>query len=78
MARLRNHTVAESVSHLLWIFPMHIQQEVIADELLTMKNRDLIFVEGQELVRVNGADIATMTFHTDFHRVDGPNLTARQ
>ncbi len=70
-ARLRNHTVAESVGYLFWIFPMHAQQEIEADEVLTMKNRDLIFVEGQELIRVNGGDIAIVTFHTDFHRVEG-------
>ena len=78
MAGLRNHTVMESVAYLFWIYRLHMQQEIVADEVLTMKNRDVIFVEGKQLVRVNGADVAIITFHTDFHRVDGGNTTARQ
>lgn len=78
MARLRNHTVAESVAHLFWIYPIHIQQDIVADELLTMKNRDLIFVEGQQVLRVNGGEAMTMTFHADFHRVDDGNQMVRQ
>ena len=69
MIRLHNHTVSESVGYLFWIIPIHAQQELDADEAVTMKSRDLLFVEGQQLLQIDGNDVAIINFHTDFHRV---------
>jgi hypothetical protein len=67
--RLRNHAVLEQVGYLLWVFPVHAQHDIYAEEDIVMKNDNLITMSGKELVRVNGTDVAIVTFHGDFHRV---------
>ncbi len=66
---LRNHLIGESIIRLLWIFPLHVQQEIYAEEDLQMKSPDLIAVAGRQLVVIRGKVFAEMSFHTDFHRI---------
>lgn len=72
---LRNHVIGVSILRLLWIIPLHVQQEIYAEEDLQMKSPDLIAVQGRQLVVMSGKVIAEMSFHTDFHRV--PSTVAR-
>jgi hypothetical protein len=67
--KMRNHGIVEATVWLLWIIPMHVQQEVYAEEEFQMKSRDVVFVQGKQLLVIHGAVSAEMTFHTDFHRV---------
>jgi hypothetical protein len=71
--RLRNHTLIEQVNYLLWVFPVYAREDIYADENIAMKSDNLIAMSGKELIQVNGADAAIVTFHADFHRV--PNKT---
>jgi hypothetical protein len=66
---LRNHAVLESVVYFMWLFPISAQQDIFADEDIEVKSKDVVAMRGKQLVRVNGTDVAEMTFHTDFHRV---------
>ncbi|HYL57534.1 MAG TPA: hypothetical protein VEU51_01585 [Candidatus Acidoferrales bacterium] len=66
---LRNHVVFEQVGHLFFVIPISAQQDIYAEEDVVMQSEDLLAMTGQQLVRLNGKDIATMTFHGDFHRV---------
>jgi hypothetical protein len=70
-AHLRNHVVVESTANLFWLFPVSAQQDIFADEDIVLTPQDVIAMQGKQLVRMNGADIAEMTFHGDFHRVAG-------
>jgi hypothetical protein len=70
-AHLRNHAVMESVVYVMWLFPVRAQQDIFADEDVQLKSHDVLAVSGKQLVRVNGVDVAEMTFHADFHRVSG-------
>jgi hypothetical protein len=66
---LRNHAVFDQLGYLLWVFPVHAQHDIYAEEDIAMKNDNLIAMSGKQLIRVNGTDIAIVTFHSDFHRV---------
>jgi hypothetical protein len=66
---IRNHVTGEAIVRLLWLFPLHIQNEIYADEDLQMKSPNVILVRGRQLVVMGGSVIGEMTFHTDFHRV---------
>lgn len=66
---LRNHGVLEQVGYILWLFPVRAQQDIYAEQDIGMKNKDLVAMTGEQLVRLNGRDIARMTYHADFHRV---------
>jgi hypothetical protein len=66
---MQNHAVADSKVMLLWIFPMHVTQEIYAEEDLELKSPDLILIRGRQLLVMSGNVIAEMTFHADFHRV---------
>lgn len=66
---LRNHGVVEQVGYILWLFPVRGQQDIYAEEDIAMKNKDLFAMTGEQLLRLNGQDIARMTYHADFHRV---------
>jgi hypothetical protein len=68
-AHMQNHVVADSKVMLLWIFPVHVTQEIYAEEDLELKSPDLIFIRGRQLVVMSGKVIAEMTFHADFRRV---------
>ncbi len=68
---LKNHTVAESVVYVMWLFPVSAQQEIFAEEDIELKNPNVVAMRGKQLVRLNGNDLAEMTFHADFQRVPG-------
>ncbi len=68
---LKNHVVLEQKAYVFWIIPVSVQQEIFADEDLTLTREDLIAMRGDQLVKLNGSDIARMTFHADFHKVPG-------
>jgi hypothetical protein len=68
---LRNHVVLESVAYVFWLFPITAHQEIFADEDITMVNPNLIAMRGHQRIRVSDQDIAEVTFHGDFHRVQG-------
>jgi len=73
-ASLRNHVTAESVINILWIFPMHMQQDVYADEDIQMISHDVVMVKGKQVVVMGTNMIASMTFHTNFYRVGTKTL----
>jgi hypothetical protein len=68
-ARLRNHVLLEHGHNLLWVYPVYGREDIYADENIAMKSDNLISMSGKELIQVNGADAAIVTFHADFHRV---------
>lgn len=70
-AHLKNHAVIESVTYVMWVFPLSTQQDIFAEQDIELKNNDVIAMRGKQLVRLNGSDIAEMTFHADFNRVVG-------
>lgn len=68
---LKNHAVMESVVYVMWLFPVSAQQDIFAEQDIELKNPNVVAMRGKQLVRVNGQDIAEMTFHADFHKVAG-------
>lgn len=68
-ASLKNHAAVESVMSVLWLFPVHVTQDIYADEQLQMVSHDVISVKGKQLVVIGGNMVASMTFHTNFNRV---------
>jgi hypothetical protein len=70
-ASLHNHTTVESVVYVLWIFPIHMTDDIYAEEDLQMLSPDVIYVKGKELLVMGGNMVASTTFHTNFYRVGG-------
>lgn len=70
-AHLKNHVVAESVVYVMWLFPLSAQQDIFAEQDIELKSHDVVAMRGKQLLRVNGADVAEMSFHGDFNRVSG-------
>ncbi len=68
-AHLRNYLVIASTVHLFWLFPVTLEQEIFAEEDIVLTPQDVIAMQGKQLARMGGQDIAEMTFHSDFHRV---------
>jgi hypothetical protein len=67
-ASMRNHAIVESVLYVLWIFPIHVTQEIYADEDLQFVPPNVVSVRGKQLVVMGGNMIASMTFHANFNR----------
>jgi len=68
-ASMRNHATVESVVYFLWVIPIHMTQDVYAEEDLQMTSPDLVQIKGRQLVVIGGNMVAEMTFHAEFHRV---------
>jgi hypothetical protein len=66
---LRNHAIVVQKAYVFLIFPVRVQQDVFAEEDIVLKSHDVIGMTGEQLVQVNGSDIAKITFHADFNRV---------
>jgi hypothetical protein len=73
-ASMRTHTTAVSAVYVLWIFPIHITQDVYSSEDLQMLSPDVVAVKGKQVIVVGGNMIASMTWHTDFHRTQAAGV----
>jgi hypothetical protein len=69
-AYLRNHigTIGP-----VWLPYTHTREDVYADEIVTVKNPNLLIMQGVELIKVSGSDYLRASFHADFHRDLGHN-----
>ena len=76
-ASLRNHTTVESAGYFLLIFPIHMTQDIYAEEELQMISPNLVSVKGKQLVVIGGNMIASMTFHANFDRVQSAPAASR-
>jgi len=65
---LRNHLSVVQTSWLL-IFPIHIHEEIYAEQIATLRDQNSIGIRGAELIRMEGKDYARTEFHADFHRI---------
>ncbi len=70
-AHLRNHLLIESTAYLFYILPVKSEQDIFAEEDIVMTPQGVIAMQGKQLARMNGQDIAEITFHGDFYRVAG-------
>jgi hypothetical protein len=77
---LRNHLKVTDTSWLLFI-PIRVREDFYAEEIVTLKNPNVVNMRGAELMELNGSDYARIGFHADFNRVPdslggGPPLAA--
>ena len=69
-AYLRNHTTAVDSEWLLFLIPVHITEDVYAEQWVRLDNAgNAIQLVGSELIKANGKDYATVKYHSEFFRV---------
>jgi|GEM_PF-6515974 hypothetical protein len=62
---LRNHIATVGP---VWFPFTHTRGDVYADELITIRNPNVLRMRGVEVIQVSGKDYIRVVFHTNFHR----------
>ena len=65
---LRNHISILQTVRMLFI-PFQARQDYYAEEIVNLRSPNLVRMQGNELMKLEGKDYARLGFHADFNRV---------